>query len=409
MKLDWILKPHLMVLPPVVLSFVAWSLPLGAGVRRGFTTREDLTWAAILALAAWYATIVTAAFAGFQVGQAVRPFRSIECVDDRDFYRWFTILALVGTLYAYWLAVHTDFHLILDAVRLHTFNDLRKTVPYSSGPATLRYASMVSGAIAIHRLVWLRQVTAVHVLNVAVLLASAALASRLSLVLAAVLALALAARSGRRRLTRRSVIVLLAVVFLALTAMNYTRNADFYSTRYHVRNPIVMNLYESLAYLGAPMQGSIGVVNHDSEFPPRLFDDVVTSMVSNALPTYVHASGGAAAAGASEYRDVVDVDPALSTNSAFAAMYPPMGLAAFGFIAVASFLAAVLAGHASAYRNAFYLVAAIVAYTFAELWRIFLMNFGVTHALVLAFLLLPALRALRHRSSAVSPLRPSTR
>lgn len=407
MRFGWIFKPHLMVLPPVVLSFVAWSLPLGSGVRRGFTTREDITWVAILALAAWYATIVTAASAGFRVGRSVRPFQSIERVDDRDFYRWFTLLALVGTLYAYWLAVHTDFHLIFNAVRHHTFNELRKTVPYSSGPATLRYASMVSGAIAIHRLVWLRKFAVVHVLNVFLLLATAALASRLSLVLAAVLTLALAARSGGR-LSRRSVIVLLAAVFVALTALNYTRNANFYSTRYHVTNPIVMNLYESLAYLGAPMQASIGVVNHDSEFPPRSSDVGVESMLFNGLPTYVHASGETAVASASEYRDVVEVDPSLSTNSAFAAMYPPMGLAAFGFIAFASFLAAALAGHASAYRNVFYLVAAIVAYTFAELWRIFLMNFGVTHALVLAFLLLPALRALRH-PSAVSHLRPSTR
>ena len=70
---------------------------------------------------------------------------------------------------------------------------LRYALPYSAGFQTLRYAASLSGAIAIFELC-LRRFRVLHLVNLVLLLSAAALASRITLIIAAITVAGLAAR-----------------------------------------------------------------------------------------------------------------------------------------------------------------------------------------------------------------------
>src|SRR5207249_2002237 len=63
-------------------------------------------------------------------------------------------------------------------------------------------------------------------------------------------------RAQLRRPASR-LLLLAGTGLVLLTAFNYLRNANFYEENYRTANPLTMNLDESVAYLGAPFQGSV--------------------------------------------------------------------------------------------------------------------------------------------------------
>jgi biotin transporter BioY len=98
--------------------------------------------------------------------------------------------------------------------------------------------------------------------------------------------------------------------------------------------------------------------------------------------------------GEENYRNYVDVETRLTTNSAFASMYGALGWLAFPIVALTAFAFSVVAGHAANYRNAFFLMAYVISYSFAELWRVYLFNFGILHFLIIVLLIIPIVVAL---------------
>ena len=89
------------------------------------------------------------------------------------------------------------------------------------------------------------------------------------------------------------------------------------------------------------------------------------------------------------YRDYVDIESGLTTNSVLAFMYSAVGLWAFPLIAVVSFVAAAVAGHASRYASLFFLAMLVVGYCFAEVWRAYLFNTGIIHFLLITLAAAP--------------------
>jgi hypothetical protein len=91
------------------------------------------------------------------------------------------------------------------------------------------------------------------------------------------------------------------------------------------------------------------------------------------------------------YRSYVDIEGNLTTNSVFVSMSQSLSWASLVVMATIAFSAAALAGHASRYSSLFVLTAVVVAYCFAELWRVYLFNAGIVHCLVLALVATPLL------------------
>src|SRR5262249_34466746 len=71
-------------------------------------------------------------------------------------------------------------------------------------------------------------------------------------------------------------------------------------------------------------------------------------------------------------------------NSVLAEEYGIFGLFAFPILGVAALIAAVVAGYTSRYRSYIFLIALVVAYCFADWWRIYMLNTGIIQFLILA-------------------------
>jgi hypothetical protein len=390
LSLETAVRPHTLLLVGAGLSFLAWAIPWGSAIPaalRGFAHAKPWTVHGTLFQLAWYAFFFAVAIGGFQLGRRIPVLQRAERVPWESYYVFLTILSLLGTAYAYAYVVAKSPHAISEAFLHHQFNDIRHVLPYSSGPQTLRYASSLAGAIAIFELAR-RRFRLVHVLNVLLLLLSAAIASRASLIIAAIVVAGLAARHVRgvhvrARMVIGMVLLGLVALFLALSLLNYARNADFYRS-HGVRDPLVMNVDEMVRYLGIPFQAAVAVSNHVTEWPAAPASAAAGVRVY-VLPTYASKNvPESVARGENRYRTVVSIPVSQTTNSVLATSYGVFGALTFLVLGLAVLVACVIAGHASRYRSYLFLASLVVAYCLSEWWRTYVLNQGIVQFLILA-------------------------
>jgi hypothetical protein len=264
---------------------------------------------------------------------------------------------------------------------------VRYVLPYSSGPQTLRYASCLAGAIALFEL-GRGRFGLLHVVNVLLLLLAAAIASRASLIIAAIVIAGLAARRlhtvrVRARLFVGGLLLGLVALFLVLALLNYSRNANFYRS-HGVTDPLVMNVDEIVRYVGIPFQAAVAVSNHVPDWPATPAS-AAPGTRAFLLPTYLNKHVPASvAAGEIRYEKVVSIPASQTTNSVLAMTYGVFGALAFAALGFAVLVAGVIAGHASRYRSYLFLAGLVVAYCLAEWWRTYVLNQGIVQFLILA-------------------------
>ncbi len=390
LTLETAVRPHTLLLAGAGLSFLAWAIPWGSAVPpviRGFAPAQPWTLHGMLFLFGWYAFFFLVALGGFQLGRRIPVLQRAERVPWESYYVFLSILGLAGIAYSYGYVLAKSPHAISDAFLRHDFNAVRYALPYSAGLQTLRYASSLGGAIGVFELAR-RRFRLIHVLNVVLLLLAAAIASRISLIIAAIALAGLTARhlqSVRIGPRRALGVLLLGIValFLVLTLLNYSRNAAFYRS-YNVRDPLVMSVDEMVRYVGIPFQAAVAVSNHVGQWP-EVPSTVGPGARAYVLPTYATSSLPASVSRAAErYRSLVSVPPTQTTNSVLAGMYGVFGVLAFPILGAVAFVAALLAGHASRYRSYVFLAALVIAYCFSEWWRIYMFNQGIIQFLVLA-------------------------
>lgn len=387
--LETAVRPHTLLLVGATLSFVAWAVPSGDAMSaslRGFAQQEPWTLHGALFLLGWYAFFFAVAIGGFAVGRRIPVFQRAERVPWDSYYVFLSLVALAGTGYAYAYVFAKSPHTMSEAFLHHQFNAVRLVLPYSSGPQTLRYAACLSGAIAIFELAR-RRFRVIHVVNVLVLLLAAAIASRASLIIAAIVVAGLAARhlhTGhlRARKVVGGALLGLVALFLVLSLLNYSRNADFYRS-YNVRDPLVMNLDEVIRYVGIPFQAAVAVSNHVTTWPAAPASAAPGVRVF-LLPTYISKSTPASVSrGESRYEKVAPIPVSQTTNSVLAMAYGVFGALAFAVLGFAVLVAGVIAGHASRYRSYVFLAGLVIAYCMAEWWRTYVLNQGIIQFLVL--------------------------
>ncbi|UOY00220.1 hypothetical protein [Blastococcus sp. PRF04-17] len=213
---------------------------------------------------------------------------------------------------------------------------------------------------------------------------TALLSSRLVFILAVVISVYLISRENDFRGMRLSTAIAVAIMsFAATTQLNYLRNANYYEAQ-GISNRWLMNVAEILAYLGTPAQASFGIANAMGNGSLPHPWSGVSDPTHLLVPTYFTSSGGGG--GGIRYAGLVDVAPNLTTNSIFADVGSQSGLAGLVLVLVVMFFAAILTGHLSLYQNYVALAAGALIYAFAEVWRVYLFNAGILHALVLATL-----------------------
>jgi hypothetical protein len=389
-SLETIVRPHTLLLIGGGLSFLAWVIPWGSRIPpaiRGFARAEPLTLHGTLFLLGWWGFFFVVALGGFALGRRIPPFRRAEDVPWESYYVFLTILGAIGIAYSYAYVLAKSPHAIGLALHHQQFNDVRDVLPQATGVQTLRYATAVTGAVGIFEL-GRRRFRLLHLLNILLLLLTAAFAARTLLIIAAIVGFGLMARHlqttpvAARKLLGGALLAAVAL-FLTLTLFNYSRNAGFYRS-HRIGDPAVMNLGEMVRYLGFPFQASVAMSNHLSLWPA-----VPSSAAAGArvfvLPTYLSSgTPESVSRGETAYGSVVAVPESYTTPSVLAVTWGVFGVLAFPVLGVVALVAAALAGHASRYRSYAFLAGLVVAYCFSEWWRTWVFNTGVPQFLVLA-------------------------
>ncbi|GAA1745033.1 hypothetical protein [Aeromicrobium alkaliterrae] len=403
MNLGWMTKPAVLILGPVLVSLVVWSIPGGESYAlRGFTVRSDLTFSSFAVLLTWYVACLAVFVAGSKVGASIEPSRGVSEVEntpvfERRFLAVLTVLSTLGVGYAVVTAASQVS--IVDALTTGGGNALNEALGGELGPLTLRYTAAIAAPVAI--VLARRGVAswATAAYNVVLLLLSSSFSSRLSLILAAVVLVVLTARiDGGLRVSRKVVVGGLVVGYIALSLLNFSRNSQFYEAN-GVTSITAMNNYQFAAYLGAPAQVSIGV--SDALLTSDYFVGSTSPAYLAAVPTFLQPGDvnvvGERMAG---YGGDVDVARSLTTNSAFADVVTNYGLLGTLFALIPLLVVGVVWGHAMRYNGLVVVAAGVVSYGLAELWRIYLFPQGIFVYLLLATLIAAVLASSAARTAA---------
>lgn len=381
MRVSRYLRPWLLISAPVLISVIAWLLPGDGLFLRGFSSRSSLSPEAITLGVAFYLVAAFAASIGAAIGGVVPMPRTLERLDgnarfDRGFYAILTVIALVGVVAAYVMVGSQTS--ILETLRGSQANLLSVALADGSSLATLRYVTIPATALAVYLLLKRRIRIPSVLLNLALLGANALLTSRLALIMSVAMLAFLWFNDDRsRRLRLRVLAVVFLVLFAALTWFNYTRNANFYRAL-GVENPILMNLYQIAAYVGAPSQVAIGVADAiaDKGFGVPVPFDQALALIT---PSFLSAdrSDKSAALDPALYGYHVDIAPNLNANSAFADVFAHYGYWGWLLFFMTLFTSGLVFGMSIRYQSSLAIFAAVIAYCYLEIWRAFLFSQGL--------------------------------
>jgi hypothetical protein len=393
-SIDGILVPQVIMTVPVLVSFAAWALP-GSGLDRGYSVRANLTGGALVVLVSWLALMLVVTTVGHVIGSAVRPPRALADIDERRAANVVTVIASIGVLYSYFLVFSSvSVGAVLSA---RTGNDLSAVLPDSPGLQTLRYAAAASMAMATYGYIQGDRRRLFLLWNAGLLLSTVLLASRLSIVLCALLVVFLFRHKITFTWGRLAALALLGAIglFAVTLPFNYVRNANYYEAR-GISNPIMMNVSQLVAYLGTPAQVAIGTAS-------AAYDGTLGSGFRSgldfALPTYLQPGYESTSVSAyGMYAPSVDVAGNFTTNSAFADTLSSAGVGGLVAITFGAFVASFLIGSLRQYRNSAALLAGMLLYGLAEWWRIYILNAGIIHFVFLSVLLACIVSRTRHRT-----------
>jgi hypothetical protein len=397
--------PAAFILAPVGASIGAWMVLGGlyllgyAGGSweklAGFSEPANLTLRSVVLLAFWYGAAVSMSMVGWRLGHRSRPRPAIvELTGSPAFERrYFFVILLAATVGVGYSLYQIGSPLtIIEALSAQTGNDLYSALSKTASPTTLRYSTILAAPVGIF--LWRRKLVAWPwmAFAVALLLANAMLAHRLSLLMASVVYLAMWVRqrtttrtSSAKASNRWIAIIAIAVVgFALLGALNYFRNANYYREA-GVSNPAAMNLYQMGAYLAVPAQVSIGVSDAIMSGAWHVPSDPVHALTA-IEPTFLQfekVSKDDSWKQASVFGYSVKFAPNFFTVSVFADTYALYGtwgwIYTFGLYGFAGYLLARLIRYGPVIAGS----AGVVAYCFSEMWRIQIVSYGIVIYLLL--------------------------
>jgi len=411
MDLRRILHPAVLLLAPVAVSALAWSVPGSSTALRGFAHRAEAAPGGLVLLVAWYLLCAALLVLGHRVGAATPALPTLaryatDPVLERRLFRLLWGLASVGVGYALVRAASTVD--VLAVLGGGTANELTAALDGEAGVATLRYAAALALPVGVY--LWQRGVVRLpELVWSAVLLAvDAVFASRLAILMALVVfAFLYRARRPAARVRLRTVAIAVLVLAIALTLLNSLRNENYYAA-HGVSSPLAANGYQLLTYAGSPFQVSLGVADriasgrYPDQYPaaratglwvptflrgPAATEQSADASVTRqAQGTSFAFSTSSLPRGSERYASSVDVADTLTTNSAFADVLSDHGYWGLFGLALTIGVVGLLLGHLGQYRSVVAAGAGVVGYGVAELWRTYLFSQGIVVFLLIAVL-----------------------
>ena len=352
-----ITRPSGIALFAVALSFCAWLCPDFGVLRKGFDVAEQPSLLSSFILFSWYLLIFTSFVLGQRLGAALagnrRTHPAIPPLDSPLIYWSFTALAAVGTIWTF-LKIFQALPLLQAAVYIYLGqgNRLKNTLydDYSAGILSLRYLVLYSASLAIYRAVKFRRLSLLTIANILLLGATVLISSRLILIATLVVS-AFLITYGQRYIRISPVKLGLCAVglFLVLAVLNSSRNSNYYSKQNQTFGEAGVS--EIITYLGSPFNVALGAASRTDEITVGRAD---------------------------LYREYIDVEALLTTNSAFVQLHETMGYAAWPYIGiVCCFMGLMFSWLSSFGRTSLLLPCGAILYGSAELWRLDLFRQGI--------------------------------
>ena len=367
-------RPSGIAMLAAMMSFCAWICPDFDVLRKGFTVAEQPGIFASFILFSWYLLIFTSFLLGQRLGRVFSPQRrhaaNIPPLDSLNIYRLFTLLGAIGTGYTF-VKIFSALPLLQAAIYIYLGqgNRLKNTLyeGYSAGIPSLRYLVLYSASLAINRTVKLRKVTFLNVANIFMLGAAVLISSRLMLIATLVVSAFLLTHGKKRlQLSLVKLAVSAALLFAILSFLNSSRNRNFYERRN--LSFTEASISEIVTYLGSPFNVALGTARAIDVITPGR-DDL--------------------------YRQYVDVEQLLTTNSAFVELHERFGNLEWPYIAIVCSLMGFAFSWLSSFgKTALLLPGGAILYGAAELWRLDLYRQGIFIVWLVIGVGVPALFAL---------------
>jgi len=340
-------------------SLAAWLFPSFGVLRKGFESPSRIDFTSFVVLASWYFLIFMSFTIGEKLGRlnvfrrTVVPGRALSLNSNLLYYS-FSFLSAIGiatTLVRIFQLLSLQQAMIF--VVLGQANQFKDALyeDYSVGIVSLRYLVLFSASIALYRIIRWKSFGPLNLLNVLMLGITALLLGSRLIFIATLLMVVFLLGYGKRSIqfSVSKLIIFAAIIFLILSALNFSRNASYYE-----RNNLSFGLAgvsEILAYLGSPFQAAIGSA------------PVIDQLVAGGDQTY---------------RNYVDEEEVLNTNSAFVHLHEQMGYISWVYIAaICLFMGFVFEVLASFGKTILLLPCGVILYGSAELWRLDLFHQGI--------------------------------
>lgn len=358
----WQFKPYNIIVITYTVVFMFWAFPSFDYFRKGYDEPLPLLSVGgigliVAILAAW-----CLAYICYNAGRSVANNKSgkqlsvATALSNRSYFL-FIILSSAGlTAVFYTLMKSGGIFFILDSVQSGQANDLKKAMyeDYSVGVISLRYASVMCGALLISRRLSGIKNLPLDAAALALVLFTALLSSRLT-VSASLLGGLYLYIFFKKEVTISALRMFISVslIFLLFSALNWSRNYGFYEKL--GLGFISGGFSEILSYLGTPFQGAIFAI-------------------SNLGDTYT----------TGDMFSKTTIETALTTNSAFLELTTEnswLGLAELYILISTSSLAI---GFCETFKGGKYICCSVpLIYAFAELWRISLFDKGIIITILL--------------------------
>lgn len=360
-------SPLALTFVPIAVSALVWTVPeawYGRHWSASWAVFRPFDWL-MYALVLAYLMIMVAT--GTALGRLAQPKPATAPSGlGAPFPVWYALISLaafIGTASVYMSFVSAfGVGFIIDAVTRGTANVLKEYLysDYQIGLASLRYVSSLSGGVAIYLIVFRRGYFLLSAANIVVLLLSALVSMRLSLITALLVFLVLYARFDER-IGKLKIALLGVLVLTLLVFANQSRNSNFYRD-IGLAGPLQAAAAEAATYVASPTQGALATVR------------AVATQSPIATP---------------------GISPELTTNSALLEVFTEVGSFGVAYLGITLLVFSCI--YFLVFRSGdFALVAGAGAwgYAFAEVWRVHLFYRGIFIVYVAFGLVLPlALRA----------------
>jgi hypothetical protein len=398
----WWFNPAVFILGPVLMSISVWTVIVLSGILRryppaattsllGFSVPAPVSLPGVVLLATFYLFLTWVAMVGWGHGgtRGDRPFAGprTPAMSERRYFLVILAVATVGVGYCY--ATVASRRSVIGALSSQTSNQLYDSLPQNAGVQTLRYACILAAPLGFY--LWRKGTirTPLMVFSVSLLLLNSILASRLSLLMASCVYLTIWVRTrapsgaGRRRYLG-AILATAVVGFFLLTALNYTRNANFYR-ELGVADPVAMNLAQSSKYVSVPAQVSLGVADFVMTGKWHVASGPVDSL-SAITPTFLQKNKIRKADKkkyGSDYGYSSTFAPQYFTNSVFADTYAEYGAWGWFYTFIIYGVAGYLLARLMQAEPVIAATGGVIAYCFAEIWRIQIFTYGFVIFLLL--------------------------